>query len=460
MKPDCAEFARRCEALLAKHPDIEIVECVFPDMNGVMRGKWLPAKQAGKLASGDLRMPLSTYNLDVFSNDVEAAGIAVSIGDPDGRGWPIPHAFGRALWAERPTAVALFTMTEIDGETPCRFDPRQALARVVGKLAARGLRPVVAPELEFYFVDEQTDAAGHAVPPRGAGGDRLNAAQVFRLDVKESFSDALADIDAAARALGAPADAAIAEFGPGQFEINLAHGPDPLAACDHAVMLRRAIRGVARQHGMEACFMAKPYGAQSGSGQHFHVSLVDEAGGNVFDGGEDAAAPNPLMRAAIGGLIETMADATLLFAPHLNSYRRLRPGSYAPCVAAWGIENRGVAVRCPALSGPGARLEHRVAGSDANPYLALTAILAGMLRGVERGADPGEPVQGEARPGQGGRLPTDWPAAIAAFEASRFMRDALGADLHRAYALMKRQELNALLERVTDVEYDVYMRTL
>ncbi len=450
-------FAARAAAFMADNPDIEIVECVFPDMNGVMRGKWVPAAQIDKIARGAVRMPMSTYNLDIASEDVSAAKIAVDIGDPDGVGWPIAHSFGRCLWAERPTAVVLMTMTEADGRTPCAYDPRQALGRVAERFAAKGLTPVVAPELEFYFVDAETDEAGRALPPKGAGGDRLGANQIYLLDVKSAFAGVLAEIDAAARALGAPADAATAEFGPGQFEINLGHVADPLAAADHAIMLKRAIRGVARNHGMDACFMAKPYGDQAGSGQHFHVSLVDEDGRNAL---ADDEGVSPAMRAAVGGLLETMAEAALLFAPHLNSYRRLRPGSYAPYVAAWGLDNRGVAVRCPATAGPAARIEHRVAGADANPYLALAAILAGMLRGIERGADPGEPVSGEATPDHGGQLPTHWPAAISAFEASRFLREALGPELHRCYALMKRQEMARLLERVTDAEYDTYLRTL
>ena len=452
-------FAARAAAFMADNPDIEIVECVFPDMNAVMRGKWLPASQIDKLGKGSVRMPMSSYNLDIASEDVAEAHIAVEIGDPDGVGWPIPHSFGRAHWVERPTAVALMTMTEPDGVTPCVYDPRQVLAGVARRFEKIGLTPVVAPELEFYFVDAETDEAGRAVPPRGVGGDRLESAQVYLLDVKSAFAGVLADIDAAAKALGAPADAATAEFGPGQFEINLGHTADPLAAADHAIMLRRAIRGVARQHGMDACFMAKPYGDQSGSGQHFHVSLIDEDGRNIFDAGE-AEGPAPTMRHAVGGLLETMAESTLLFAPHLNSYRRLRPGTYAPCMAAWGLDNRGVAVRCPALRGPAARIEHRVAGSDANPYLALSAILAGMLRGLERKSDPGEPVEGEPRKGQGTALPAHWPAAISAFEASRFMRQTLGAEFQRVYALMKWQEMNRLLERVTDAEYDAYLRTL
>ena len=453
------EFAARAAAFMADNPDIEIVECVFPDMNGVMRGKWVPAAQIEKIAKGAVRMPMSTYNLDIASEDVAAAGIAVDIGDPDGVGWPVPHAFGRCLWAERPTALVLMTMTEPDGETPCAYDPRQALARVAARFAKKGLTPVVAPELEFYLVDAETDAQGHAQPPKGAGGDRLGANQIYLLDVKASFAHILAEIDAAARALGAPADAATAEFGPGQFEINLGHVADPLAACDHAILLKRAVRGVARRHGMEACFMAKPYGDQAGSGQHFHVSLIDEDGRNALAAeGEDQV--SPVMRAAVGGMIETMADATLLFAPHLNSYRRLRPGSYAPYVAAWGLDNRGTAIRCPARSGPAARIEHRVAGADANPYLAMTAILGGLLRGIERGGDPGEPIEGEATPDHGGVLPTNWPSAIATFEASRFIREALGAEFKRVYALMKRQEMTRLLERVTDAEYDTYMRTL
>ena len=451
-------FAAKAAAFMADNPDIEIVECVFPDMNGVMRGKWAPAAQIDKIARGAVRMPMSTYNLDIASEDVAAAKIAVDIGDPDGVGWPIAHAFGRCLWAERPTALVLMTMTGPDGATPCAYDPRQALARVAARFAERGLTPVAAPELEFYLVDAETDAQGHARPPKGMGGDRLAANQVYLLDVKSAFAGLLGEIDAAARALGAPADAATAEFGPGQFEINLGHTADPLAAADHAILLKRAVRGVARRHGMEACFMAKPYGGQSGSGQHFHVSLVNADGRNALAAEGDAVSPT--MRAAVGGLIETMAEATLLFAPHLNSYRRLRPGSYAPYVAAWGLDNRGAAIRCPALAGPAARIEHRVAGADANPYLALAAILAGMLRGIERDADPGEPVAGEATPDHGGQLPTNWPAAIAAFEASRFMRETLGHELHRCYALMKRQEMTRMLERVTDAEYDTYLRTL
>ena len=452
-------FAARAAAFMLDNPDVEIVELVFPDMNGVMRGKWLPANQIDKLSRGAVRMPMSTYNLDIASEDVAEARIAVEVGDPDGVGWPIAHAFGRALWTERPTAVALMTMTRPDGVTPCPYDPRQALAGVTARLAEKGYTAVVAPELEFYLVDAETDEAGRAVPPRGMGGDRLEAAQVYMLDVKHAFANLLAEIDAAAKALGAPADAATAEFGPGQFEINLAHTADPLAAADHAVLLRRAIRGVARKHGMDACFMAKPYGEQSGSGQHFHVSLVDEHGRNVFAAAEGERVSG-LMRAAVGGLIETMAESTLVFAPHLNSYRRLRPGTYAPCMAAWGLDNRGVAVRCPATSGPAARIEHRVAGADANPYLALTAILAGILHGIERNADPGEPVEGEPRAGQGGALPAHWANAIASFQASRFARRAFGAEFARVYALMKWQEMNRLLERVTDAEYDTYLRTL
>ena len=452
-------FAEKARAFMAENPDIEIIELVFPDMNAVMRGKWMPARQAEKLAQGAARMPMSTYNLDIASEDVAEARIAVDIGDPDGVGWPIPHAFGRALWLERPTAIALMTMTEPDGVTPCVYDPRQVLAGVAARFAARGLTPVVAPELEFYLVDGETDDYGHARPPLGVGGDRLEASQVYMLDVKSAFSDVLQEIDAAARALGAPAEAATAEFGPGQFEINLAHTPDACAAADHAILLRRAVRGVARQHGMDACFMAKPYGDQSGSGQHFHVSVLDAEGRNIFDSGA-LEQPNAAMRAAVGGLLETMADATLTFAPHLNSYRRLRPNSYAPCQAVWGLDNRGVAVRCPQLSGAGARIEHRVAGADANPYLALASILGGILYGLDRRSDPGEPIEGEVKPEHGHMLPITWPSAIAAFEQSAFMCDTLGEEFARVYAMMKRQEMERLLERVTDAEYDTYLRTV
>ncbi|MEO0764087.1 MAG: glutamine synthetase family protein, partial [Pseudomonadota bacterium] len=279
-----------------------------------------------------------------------------------------------------------------------------------------------------------------------------------------AFEPVLGEIGAAARALGAPAETAICEFGPGQFEINLAHTDDPLSACDHVVALRRAVRGVARKAGLDASFMAKPFGDMAGSGQHLHLSLKDGAGRPVFGEGDVVAhgdgVLSPLLASAVAGVLDSLGEAMLVQAPHLNSYRRFAPGSYAPMVAAWGYDNRGVAVRVPETTGPAARLEARLAGADANPYLLAAAVLAGALAGIEAGAVPPAPIPAEAGPGDGTPLPLSWAMAEARFSDSGFVAGWLGAEFARVYAAMKRQERATLMTRVPDIEYDAYLRVV
>lgn len=442
--------------ILGTHPEIETIEMVFPDMNGVARGKHLPVDQVDKLF-GKVRMPISLYNLDIFSADVAKAGIALERGDPDGYGHVV--RFAPARWTEGRRALALMTMVDPDG-APTVYDPRQSLARVAERYEARGWTPIVAPELEFYLIDAKRDQTDRAQPPVSPlTGERLREVQLYRLSVQEPFSPILDEMIEAARALGCSADTALAEYGPGQFEINVNHVEGALRSADEAVLLKLAIRNVAHRHGMEASFMAKPYGDQAGSGLHFHVSVHDRKGRNIFAGEADGV-PNEAMRAALGGLKATMGASMLVFAPHLNSYRRFGPGTFAPSVAAWGLDNRSTAIRVPATTGIGARIEHRLAGADANPYLALAAVLQGILDGIDGAMDPGAPARREAGPEDGPDLPLGWGRAILAFQDDDFPARALGTEFARVYGLMKEQEMASLNLRVTDVEYDVYLRAI
>lgn len=448
-------FADRLAEFRAGHPEIEVAEVFVTDLNGLPRGKLVPADTLDKLATGGMKMPVSTVGLDVFGVDVPESGIAIEIGDPDGVLVPVAETLAPMHWADRPAAQLQCTMTAPDGETPCPFDPRNVLAGVVDRATEAGLTPVVALELEFYLVDQN-----EARPPLNpAAGGRLNRAQIYDMGVMRAFEPLVADITEAARALGAPAETAICEFGAGQFEMNLGHVADALAAADHMVALKRAIRGVARAHGMDASFMPKPYGGMSGSGQHIHVSLLDGAGHNIFDAGA-AGGPNEALRHAVAGLLATMADAMLIFAPHQNSYRRLMPGSYAPVVAAWGLDNRGTAIRLPERSGKGARLEHRVAGADANPYLLTAAVLAGALKGLEEKQAPPAPVAVEALAEDGAELPLSWAMAEQVFSRSDFVAGWLGAEFRHVFSCIKRQERATMLARVSDVEYDAYLRVI
>jgi len=447
-------FAAELAAFRAAHPGIEAADAFILDLNGLARGKRMPAAHLDKLAAGGVRMPVSTLGLDIFGADVPENAIAIERGDPDGILVPVPGSLAPMLWSSRAVAQVACTMTEPDG-TPCAWEPRTVLARVAAEAAATGLTPVMALELEFYLLDPE-----RAEPPLNpVAGGRLSRGrdQMYEMDVIEAFDAVISDITRAAQALGAPAETAICEFGAGQFEMNLAHVADPLAAADHMIWMKRAIRGTARAHGMDASFMPKLYGGVSGSGQHIHLSLLDGAGRNLF-AGEDG--PNPAMRHALAGLMHSMADAMLIFAPHANSYRRFVPGSYAPMVAAWGLDNRGTALRLPETRGPGARIEHRVAGADANPYLLAAAVLAGALAGLEAGAEPPSPVAVEAGPGDGARLPLTWDEALRAFERSDFVADRLGGEFRRIFAGIKRQERATLLARVPDTEYDAYLRVV
>ncbi|MEM9736001.1 MAG: glutamine synthetase family protein [Pseudomonadota bacterium] len=441
-------FADELAHFRRDNPRVEAAEVFVIDTNGIARGKLIPAEMLDKLAEGRMRLPTSTLALDIFGSDTEEAGVAIERGDPDGVLVPVPGSLAPLPWAERPTAQVQVQVLEPDG-SPCPYDPRQVLSRVIDRAEDRGLTPVMALELEFYLID-----ADRPAPPAGPGG-ALVEAQIYEMEVIRAFDPILSEIAEAARTLGAPVETAIAEFGHGQFEINLCHGPDVLAAADDMVVLKRAIRGVARARGLDASFMPKPFGDMAGSGQHLHLSLLDDNGRNVLAGNEGASTP---ARHAIAGLLHAMPDCMLTFAPHANSYRRLAPGMYAPIVAAWGEDNRGVAVRMPETAGKGARIEHRTAGSDANPYLIAASVLAGALAGLEAKAEPPPPVASEAGTDHGPPLPLSWWAAEQAFSESAFVAEWLGPEFQHVYGAQKRSERAKLLARVPETELSLYLR--
>jgi glutamine synthetase len=244
----------------------------------------------------------------------------------------------------------------------------------------------------------------------------------------------------------------IKESAPSQYEINLYHCPDALQAADQAVMLQRAIRGVAKQHGYLATFMAKPFAEISGNGMHVHCSLLDEAGNNAFDDGKGKG--TDLLRQAIAGCLVTMEESMLLFAPNQNSYRRFQRGTHAPLAPSWGYENRTVSVRVPADSPKATRLEHRVAGADANPYLVIAGILAGMLYGIKNKLEAPAPLEGNAYDQLPPSLPRYWPDALARFENSAFIRESFGDDFQKVFAILKQQELDEFDRQITLLEYD------
>ncbi|WP_409049768.1 glutamine synthetase family protein, partial [Sphingomonas sp.] len=271
----------------------------------------------------------------------------------------------------------------------------------------------------------------------------------------------LDDLYTGADAQGIPLESAIAEYAAGQFELTLRHKPDALHACDDAIMYKRLVKATAAKHGLEATFMAKPFADSAGNGMHLHVSLLDDSGANAFAADEPEG--SPLLRHAIGGMKALLADSFALFAPNANSYRRFRANSYAPVAPTWGVNNRTVSFRVPAGSPVSRHVEHRACGADANPYLAVAALLAAMHHGIAGKLDPGPAVVGNGYVAEAASdadpMPANWFAAVDRFAASALMKEYLGARFVDVYSIVKRSEQDRYFAAVPETDYEWYLRT-
>lgn len=451
--PDAVAEARE---FLERHPDVEAIQLVITDANGVGRGKNIAREELETLFGRGRNVAGSILGLDVTGEDVEETGLVWSVGDADQTCRPVPGTLTRAPWLARPTGQVLGSLYELDGR-PAAADPRHVLGRVVERLQALGLNPVVAVELEFYLLQREAD--GCLQPARGllsgTRGQRIDAYGLGRLDDMSPLFD---DLYVAARALGLPVRTLMSEYAPGQFEITLEHRPDAMRAVDEAVLFKRAVRGIAARHGCVASFMAKPFAERAGSGMHLHASLAGADGRNLF--ADEDPAGTPLLRHAIGGMRATLGEGMAVFAPHANSYRRFRAMSYAPVAASWGVNNRTVSLRVPAGPPSTRHVEHRVAGADANPYLVAAVVLAAMADGIERQTDPGPPVVGNGyESADAGDLPTQWPAALERASRSGFLAGALGEDFLRIFVAIKRRECEKFGALVSDRDYEWYLDT-
>lgn len=451
-----AHGANSIKSFLREHPDLQTVEILLPDMNGVPRGKRVARESLDDVIARGLSFPGSVFALDVTGATVDGTGLLWSVGDADHLCRLVEGSLAPVPWARRPTAQALMSMFDANG-SPFFADPRHVLAGVVSRLREIGLRPCVACELEFYLVDPERGPDGAPRPVASPKtGERETQVQLYGMDVLADFEDVVEDIAQVAAAQGVPAYAAVAENAPGQFEINLHHVDDAVAAVDHAFMLKRLVRAVARRHGMEATFMAKPFGDLAGNGMHVHVSLLDEDGANAF---ETSGVDGALFRHAVGGLMATMPDMMAVMAPHANSYRRFQPASYVPMAPSWGINNRTTALRVPWGEGEALRIEHRLSGADTNPYLTVAAVLAGIHHGVGRAVEPPPPVAGNAAELEVEPLPLTWREALLAFEQSAVARDYFGERFVHVYKTVKWAERAAFDAEITPLEYRWYLRT-
>ncbi|WPP01182.1 glutamine synthetase family protein [Pseudomonas sp. HR96] len=439
---------------LEQHPQIELFELFILDANGVPRGKLLHRDELLAVYASGRPLPSTLLGLTLNGDDVEDSGLVWEVGDIDCRAYPLAGSLVPMPWRQIPTAAVQVSMHPSEGLPATVADPRHVLVTVIERLRGDGYHPVMACELEFYLLDQQRDAQGRPQPALDQDGARPRSTQVYGLRELEQIEPFLADLYAACKLQGIPARTAISEYAPGQVEITLEHG-DALLAMDQAVRYKRIVKGVAHRHGMQACFMAKPFDHLAGTGMHMHVSLADATGANLY-ASEDKAG-TALLRHSVGGMLEYLLASLLLFCPNANSYRRFQANSYAPLAPTWGIDNRTVSLRVPGGPAASRHIEHRICGADANPYLAAAAMLAAIHTGIRGRLDPGEPVEGNGYAQATTLLPTDWLTSLQALQRSSWAREALGSGFLDVYLAIKRAEYRQFMAEVGEQDWRWYL---
>jgi len=440
---------------LTAHPQVKSLRIAACDLNGLPRGKRIPSSHASKAFDGQLRMPLSTLNVDIWGQDIYDSPLVFETGDADGSLIPTARGLVPMTWFSTPSALLPMWMYHDSGQI-FNGDPRHALKTVLDRYSALGLTPVVATEMEFHLLDGK---AREPTPPLSPlTGQTLASRDVLSINGLDAFDEFFTDLYDACEAMDIPADAAISESGLGQFEINLQHSADAMKAADDAWLFKLALRGVARKHGFAASFMAKPFPDDAGNGMHMHFSVLDRQGDNIFNDGTPLG--SDMLRHAVGGCLKAMQASTLVFAPHFNSYRRHENNSHAPTLVCWGYENRTTAIRIPGGSPQARRIEHRVSGGDANPYLMLAVILGAALVGIEDTLDPGHPVKGNSYEAEAPELPPDWESAVDLFETDQTIKRIFHHNLIRNLVLCKRQEISGFINQPTEFEYSTYLETV
>lgn len=430
-----------------------MVEALITDCNGIARGKWLPVRKLDTIEKQGLKLPKSALGLDVWGRDIPA--LAHANGDIDGYCHLVEGSL-RPLLTERGVDQAQVLLSMFDKEgSPFMGDPRHVLQALATRFTERELKPCMAVELEFSLLPkpETNEAIGTALRDQNAVGGNLYA--LSELDYHGPLLEALRQ---AFDTQDLPYEGIIKESAPSQFEINVAHSDDVMLLADQVIRMQRTIRAVSARHSFVASFMPKPIDDEAGNGLHVHCSLVDENGANVFDdGGEEGS---DLLRYAVAGCLELLPASMLLFAPSFNAYRRFQPGNHAPTESAWGYDNRTTAIRIPESPTAARRIEHRVAGADANPYLVLAAVLAGIWHGIENTLLPPKPIEGNAWDQEidAHALPTTMDEAIALFDKSDVLSSYLTAEFKTLFLATKVQEWNEFAKRVTEFELETYLR--
>jgi glutamine synthetase len=431
---------------LAEHlHGIDEIECVTPDLNGVPRGKVMTAE--GFLEGRRLQMARGVLLQCIMGGYPPAR----FYGSDDGDLALVaePTQIHRLPWSDDGRALAICDANELDGRSSA-LSTRGQLKAVIARYAALGLAPVVATELEFFVFAPNTDPLQPFLPPLGKDGRRELGHSAFSVSSNNGLRPFFNEVYQCMAALGLPRDTFMHEMGISQFEINLLHG-DPLLLADQTFLFKHLLKEVALKHGLTVVCMAKPLAKTPGSSMHIHQSLVEIGSGrNVFS--DEQGQPTPTFLHFIGGLQACMADFTALFAPNVNSYQRLCHPYASPNNACWSEDNRAAGLRIPASAPVARRVENRLPGADANPYLAIAASLAAGLHGIEQRLQPAPAIQGEFEVPEHLSLPCTLHAALQRLKHSALARELFGNEFIEGYVASKTLELTDFFDEITPWE--------
>ena len=428
-----------------KEHGISEVEAVVPDMAGIARGKVMPAP---KFAEDEgMRMPESIF-LQTVTGEYPDDDRAISPSEIDIVLKADPKTLRVVPWAAEPTAQVIHDSFYGDGR-PVTMAPRYVLRHVLDLYAQQGWRPIVAPELEFFLVEPNVDADYPLKPPVGRSGRPEVGRQSYSIAAVNEFDPLFDDIYAFCEAQEIEIDTLIHEDGAAQMEINLIHG-DAMSLADQVFLFKRTAREAAFRHKMYATFMSKPMAREPGSAMHIHQSIVDaKSGANVFSDKEGN--PTPLFFSHIAGLQKYLPSAMSLFAPNVNSFRRITRHNMAPINTHWGYDNRTAGLRVPMSNAENRRVENRLGGADANPYLAIAASLACGYLGMIEGLKPSEPIAGSAYDLPFG-LPRNIEEAVRLLRECRPLIEILGERFVLAYTAVKESEYDTFLRVISSWE--------
>lgn len=423
------DFIQEVKEYIIKYPRTQHVDIYLHDINGAVRGKRIVVDALFSLEQG-CYFPVSIYAMDRDGKVIDYDHHNKAYEEPDQLCLPMNGTLRPCADDPQHHAQVLLTMKNPDG-SPCLLEPKNILETVLSKLHQRGLYPVIAAELEFYLTDPTLE-------------ERRSCC--LELDMPAVHRRFIEDIERAAHEQQLPLAGIVAEAEANQFELNLRHSNNVVSACEQVLALKRLTRTLAEKYGYNANFMAKPFMQLAGNGLHFHISLSGNNGENVF--ASPAEKPNRFMKQCLAGMLSLMPASIAIMAPNVNAYRRLRKSLEEPVFHSWGYNNRTAALRIPCSNDANRRIEYRLAGADANPYLVMATILTGMLYGLERCDEK----TASSVCSQSMALPLFQRDAIECFRHCEYLTTSLGREFSQLWIACKKSELTSFESIVTQTE--------